>query len=229
MIWDKEKVNFHNFILNNNIIGFFEQPLKLKSGRLSSWYINWRNISSDVYLLDQLTDYILLFVDSLGLNPQCFYGVPEGATKLGIITQFKWARKQKNYNSGTYCLSMGRGKPKEHGDPKDKFFVGIPKGETVILEDVTTTGESLITTIKQLRKLNVNIIASIGLTNRNELRNDGKSVEEIIKEQNLQYYAMSNAVDLLPRIEMNSGKKKQLEEYFKKYGTKQLEFKTIKM
>ena len=229
MNWQIEKENFHNFILNNDIIGFFEQPLKLSSGRLSYWYVNWRNISSDVYLLDQLTDYILSFVDSLGLNPQCFYGVPEGATKLGIITQFKWARKQKNYNSGTYSLSMGRGKPKGHGDPKDKFFVGTPRGKTVILEDVTTTGESLITTIKQLRKFNVKIIASIGLTNRNELRDDGKSVEEIIKEQNLQYYAMSNAVDLLPRIEMNDDIKKQLEEYFKKYGTTQLEFKTIKM
>ncbi len=222
MNWENEKDNFHNFILNNKIIGFFKEPLRLKSGRLSSWYINWRNIASDVYLLDQLTDYILLFIDYLGLNPKCFYGVPEGATKLGIITQYKWARRQKNYNPGCYPLSMGRGKPKEHGDPKDKFFVGIPKGEIIILEDVTTTGESLIDTIKRLKEVNVRIIAAIGLTNRNEKRDDGKSIEEIVKEQNVQYYAMSNAVDLLPRINMNKDIKNHIEEYFKKYGTQQI-------
>jgi len=224
MNWENEKDNFHNFILNNKIIGFFKEPLRLKSGRLSSWYINWRKIASDVYLLDQLTDYILLFIDYLGLNPKCFYGVPEGATKLGVITQYKWARRQKNYNPGSYPLSMGRGKQKEHGDPKDRFFVGIPKGDTIILEDVTTTGESLIATIKKLRDLNVKIIATIGLTNRNELRDDGKSVEEIVKEQNAQYYAMSNAIDLLPRINMNKDIKKQIEEYFKNYGTKRINF-----
>jgi len=222
MNWENEKENFYNFILNNKIIGFFKEPLRLKSGRLSYWYVNWRNIASDVYLLDQLTDYILLFVDDLGLNPVCFYGVPEGATKLGVITQYKWARRQKNYNPGIYPLSMGRGKQKEHGDPKDSFFVGIPKGETIILEDVTTTGESLIATIKKLRDLNVKIIATIGLTNRNELRDDRMSVEEKVKEQNVQYYAMSNAIDLLPKIKMNKDIKKNIEEYFKNYGTKQI-------
>ncbi|MFX1596747.1 MAG: hypothetical protein ACFFBK_11870, partial [Promethearchaeota archaeon] len=84
MNWETEKENFHKFILDNNIIGIFKEPIKLKSGRLSYWYINWRNISSDVFLLDQLTDYIFLFIEYLGLKPRSFYGVPEGATKLGI-------------------------------------------------------------------------------------------------------------------------------------------------
>jgi orotate phosphoribosyltransferase len=39
---------------------------------------------------------------------------------------------------------MGRAKPKDHGDPKDRYFVGEPGGKVVILEDVTTTGKSLI-------------------------------------------------------------------------------------
>ena len=219
MNWENEIDSFHNFILDNKIIGFFKEPLKLKSGRLSYWYVNWRNISSDVYLLDQLTDYILLFIDYLGLKPLCFYGVPEGATKLGIITQYKWARRQKNYNSGIYPLSMGRAKQKEHGDPKDRFFVGIPKGKTIILEDVTTTGDSLINTIINLKKLDVNIIATIGLTNRNELRDDGKSVKVIISEYNIPYYAMSNAIELLPGLDMNQEIKNHIIEYFKKYGT----------
>jgi hypothetical protein len=68
----------------------------------------------------------------------------------------------------------------------------------------------------------VDIIAAIGLTNRNELRDDGKSVKELVNEFNIQYYAMSNAIDLLPRLEMDKENKKHIEEYFKEYGTKQI-------
>ncbi|TET59165.1 MAG: hypothetical protein E3J52_06570 [Promethearchaeota archaeon] len=224
MSWENEKENFYNFIVNNNIIGLFREPIKLKSGRLSFWYINWRNIASDVFLLDQLTDYIFLYINYLGLNPKCFYGVPEGATKIGIITQYKWAKNQENYKSGAYILSMGRGKQKEHGDPKDRFFLGVPNGETVIIEDVTTTGDSLVNAIKKLRELNVKIIAAIGLTNRNELRDDRKSVKEIILENNVQYYAMSNAFDLLPKLEITKEIADHIEAYFKKYGTNRIKF-----
>ena len=224
MSWENEKENFYNFIVNNNIIGLFREPIKLKSGRLSFWYINWRNIASDVFLLDQLTDYIFLYINYLGLNPKCFYGVPEGATKIGIITQYKWAKNQENYKSGAYILSMGRVKQKEHGDPKDRFFLGVPNGETVIIEDVTTTGDSLVNAIKKLRELNVKIIAAIGLTNRNELRDDRKSVKEIILENDVQYYAMSNAFDLLPKLEITKEIADHIEAYFKKYGTNRIKF-----
>ena len=36
---------------------------------------------------------------------------------------------------------MGRAKPKQHGSPEDKYFVGEPNGKIVVLEDVTTTGK----------------------------------------------------------------------------------------
>ena len=199
MSWEKNKELFYNLIIENEIIGFFKEPLKLKSGRLSSWYVNWRNISEDVFLLDKLTDYIISFVENLGIKPDCFYGVPEGATKLGIITQYKWAKSQANYSKGAYNLSMGRAKPKQHGDPKDKYYLGFPKGKIIVLEDTLTTRGSLIETIENLQSFKVNIIAAIGLTDRNEIRDDGKSVEEVIKEKNVQFYAMSNASELLPK------------------------------
>ena len=182
---------FNEFIIKYNIVGFFEEPLKLKSGRLSYWYVNWRNVAQDVYLMDQLTNYLLSFVSYLNLNLTCFYGVPEGATKLGIITQLKWAKLQENFLPYNYILPMGRGKPKEHGDPKDKYFLGIPSGNVVILEDTTTTGESLIDCIKSLNKIDVNVIAAIVLTDRNEFRDDKRTVEEVIADLGIKYYAMS--------------------------------------
>jgi len=224
MTWQKEE--FCEFILENNVIGFFTEPLKLKSGRISPWYVNWRNIAEDVYLIDKLSDYLIKYVQNLGLKPDCFYGVPEGATKLSIITQYKWAKIQHNYVNGAHSLSMGRGKPKEHGDAKDRYFLGIPKGNVIIIEDVTTTGNSLVETINKLSEVGTQIIAAIGLTNRDEIRDDKKSVEELIREKGVKYYAMSNAIDLLPiaydKLKPGRNIAESIEEYFKKYGIKEI-------
>jgi orotate phosphoribosyltransferase len=220
MKWKQE--SFNDFIKTQNVIGIFDTPIKLASGRLSYWYVNWRKITSDAYLLDKLTDFIISFINYLGLNPKCFYGVPEGATKLGIITQFKWAKIQKDYNPGNYPISMGRGKQKEHGDPRDRIFIGLPEDDVVILEDVVTTGGSLLKTIQKLDDFDINIISVIGLTSRNELRVDGSNIKDIITQYDIPFYAMSNAIELLPHIEMKNEIKNKIVEYFKKYGTKNI-------
>ena len=224
MSWETEKDNFYDFIIKNNVVGFFKEPITLKSGRKSYWYVNWRTIAEDVYMLDKVSNFLLLFVKHLNLEPNCFYGVPEGATKLGVITQYKWAFSDKNIQPGKYVLSMGRGKPKDHGELKDKFFLGIPKGKVILLEDTTTTGGSMLNTIDDLIKNKVNIIAAIGLTNRNEIRDDGNTVEEAIKKKKVQYHAMSNAIDLLPKLNPNSTIINHIENYFKKYGVSEIKF-----
>ncbi|MFX1447237.1 MAG: hypothetical protein ACFFCG_03790 [Promethearchaeota archaeon] len=222
MTWEIEKDNFYNFIVENNVVGFFDEALTLKSGRKSYWYVNWRTVAEDVFLLDKVSGFLLSFVKSLKIIPDCFYGVPEGATKLGVITQYKWAFNDKDIKPGKYVLSMGRGKPKEHGALKDKYFLGIPKGKVILVEDTTTTGSSIIKAIDDLSDVNVNIVAAIGLTNRNEIRDDGDTVEEAIRKKKVQYYAMSNALDLIPRLNPNPKISKHIKEYFKKYGTKEI-------
>ncbi|MFX1356513.1 MAG: hypothetical protein ACFFA8_04440 [Promethearchaeota archaeon] len=224
MKWKTIKKSFNDFIIENNIIGIFEEPIILKSGRESYWYVNWRNIAEDVYLIDILTDYIISFVKYLELNPDCFYGVPEGATKLGVITQYKWAKQHKNYGKGIFPLPMGRALPKRHGDPKDKFFVGAPKGKVIILEDTTTTGGSLIECIENLQILNLNIIAAIVLTDRNEKRNDGKTVKQVINERGIKYFPMSNAIEILPYLKPKRILANHIEDYFKMYGSSNLRF-----
>ncbi|MEM4347413.1 MAG: hypothetical protein QW802_02365 [Candidatus Altiarchaeota archaeon] len=220
------KEEFNNFIIENKVVGFFDEPIKLKSGRLSNWYVNWRNIAEDVFLLDKLSDYVIAFVNELNLKPKCFYGVPEGATKLSLLTQYKFAKKQKDYGKGEYPLAMGRGREKEHGEEKDRYFLGVPKGPTIVIEDVTTTGNSLIETIKILQKFNIEILAAISLTNRNELDENGKKVEDKIREFGIAYYTMSNALEILPiackKFKLNEKAKKLLQEYFEKYGTEKL-------
>lgn len=221
-----ERNAFNEFIVENNVIGFFKEPIKLKSGRESHWYVNWRTVTESVYLTDRLTDFILSFAEDNKLEPDCFYGVPEGATKLALITQYKYAKRRKDYGAGRYVLPMGRGKPKEHGEMKDRYFLGMPRGKTIIIEDVTTTGGSLTSAIRVLKEAEVEIIAAIGLTNRMEKRDDGKTVEETVNEFGVKYISMSDAIELLPIAykKQNPGEEigKSVEEYFKKYGTKEV-------
>ncbi len=220
---------FDDFILENGIIGFHEQPVKFKSGRMCNCYVNWRTAAEDVYLIDQLTDFVLSFVIGHQLPVDTFYGVPEGATKLGVLTQYKWAKSQKTFSKGSHTLAMGRGKEKDHGDPKDKSFLAMPKGRVVVLEDVTTTGGSLIKTIDSLKALNVDIVAAIALTNRNELTDDKKNVADILTSKGVPYFAMSNLLTLLPKLCSQHTQTPEIltatETYFKTYGTQPLSLK----
>lgn len=221
--------SFNEFVLYHNVIGFSEQPLKLKSGRTSHWYADWSKVTGYVFQLEQLTEYIIAFTHDLGLQPDCFYGVPEGATKLGMITQYNWAKLSPNYAPYSHILPMGRERPKEPEASKEKYFVGEPRGKTILLENVTTTGSSLLAMIDSLTEAEIPIIAAISLTDRMELRDDGQSVQKAIESKKILYFALSNALKLLPEAyqRLNPGERvaKAIEEEFEKYGVEKLKLK----
>jgi len=221
-----DQAAFNRFIMEHNVYGFFDRAVTLKSGRTSHFYANWRAVVEDVFLTERLAAFVLDFVADQQLAVDTFYGVPEGATKLGIIAQLTWAKRQDNYGPGSHCLVMGRAKPKEHGLPRDRYFVGQPRGKVVVLEDVTTTGGSLLVTVEQLRDAEIEISAAISLTNRMEKRDDGQSVEELFRKKGLAYLSMSSALDILPQVyqRLNPGEKigRAIEEEFARYGVSPL-------
>ena len=216
---------YNKFLIENNVIGFFEEPVTLKSGRISNWYVNCRYLLDEVGVIDKLTDFVLAFSDDKGISADYFYGVPEGATKLAVILSYKIGKLDNNENQ---ALVIGRGKPKEHGDPKDRYFIGPVKerDKVIVIEDVTTTGGSLIDTIKHLQESNIEAVAAIGLVNRMEKRDDGKSVEQVINELNVPYFSMGNSMELLPMARDDSKPSdsvlEEVEKYFDQYGIEPL-------
>ncbi len=220
---------FNKFIEGNNVYGFFEDAITLKSGRKSHFYANWRNVVEDVWLTDQLADFVISFTGSIDLGVDTFYGVPEGATKLGLITQFKWARRFTNYAKGSHALAMGRAKPKDHGAPKDKYFVGMPRGNCVVIEDVTTTGGSLLRTLEGLNEAGVRVVGVLSLTNRMEKRDDGLSVEEVVKNKGFSFHSMSSSLDLLPvmykKLQPGRHIADAIEQEFREYGVEKLKLR----
>jgi len=231
-MFDQEK--FNEFVIENKVLGFFDKPITLKSGRKSHWYLNWRTVSNSVRKMDTLTNFIIekMLVDFKDIDS--VIGVPEGATKVGMITQCKWfdaTISEDGYGSlesDDLPLPMGRAKPKEHGDPKDRFFVGEPKGNVVVIEDVTTTGGSLFKFVEFLKELeSVNKISVIALSNRNALTESvvvtssdinklDYSVEGFLKNIGIKYIALSEAVDLLPTFIEQQKPNEEIVESIKK-------------
>lgn len=218
---------FDNFVVGNDVIGFFKDPIRLKSGRTSNWYVNWREPTSDIHNIDYIANQIIAFTADNGLNPDTFYGVPEGASKLGVITQYLWSQQNLHQpESGEFSLPMGRGNPKEHGIPKDRFFLGMPKGRTVVIEDVTTTGGSLLEELAKLKSADVHVVAALGLTNRMELRDDRQSVRQAVEAVGVPYFQLSSALDILPKVyaKIQPGEEvgRAIEKEFEKYGVEKL-------
>ncbi len=190
---------FHNFIVQNNIVKFSDTPFTLKSGQQSNVYVNWRIATEDVFSTDQLSDFLLSYLTDKNLEADCIIGVPEGATKLGIITSYKLAKQNPNYKSGSHVLAMGRGKPKTHGDVKDSHFIGLPQNKkVVVIEDVTTTGTSLREFIGKLKEAGVDVIAAITLTNRHPSKQElNDSFSGLCP-----LYAMSELENIIPLINL---------------------------
>jgi orotate phosphoribosyltransferase len=221
-----EREEFVKFVIDHGVVGFFEQPVKLRSGRLSHWYANWRTIAGDAYLVDILSDFLIAFLHDMKIDFDTVYGVPDGATKLGIVTQFKWARRRENYGEGSYTLLMGRSAPKEHGVAADRFFLGNPAGRVIVVEDVTTTGGSLIRAIESLRGAGADVVAAVGLTNRMDRRDDGVGVMGAVAELDVPYFSMTDAHEVLPvayeRANPGDTVRAAVEQEFEKFGVKPL-------
>lgn len=220
------QTEFNQFVINNEIVGFFDLPVRLVSGRETQCYVNWRNAVADVYLSDQLADYVLAYTQAKELSVDTYYGTPDGATKLAVICQYKHAKSATNFGPGSHALAMGRKYAKDHGESKDRFFVGAPRGKTLVIEDVTSTGGSLLESVKSLQALEIEVAGALALTNRNQVMKDGRHVSQALAELGVEYLAMSNLQELLPTIleikKPGEAVKKSLIDEFKQVGVEPL-------
>ncbi len=227
-----DQTAFESFVIDSNIVGFSEKLIRFVSGRECNCYVNWRVALNDVFLVDELVQHTMKFIETKVAagelaRPDCIYGVPDAATKLGILLQYTWAKNSPNYGKGSHVLSMGRKTPKEHGKAEDRFFVGMPRGKTLVVEDTSTTGGSIVETLDRLIEAEVEIVGALGLTNRMEKTDEGLSVEQAIATRKsngkpVKYYAMSTLPGLLPalckKLNPTAEMKTFLEGYFERYG-----------
>ncbi len=193
------KKQFIEFFINNGGVSFFGKNIKGKySGKPPTIYFNWRTIVEDVYNLEKCADYVISYVESKGLNPDCFLGIPEGASKLAILMQYRWAKKSGKYKKGSHVIPLARGRPKEYGMPKDREFLGIPKGKVFLIEDIVARGGGIKDTIKKLKKLRIVPYAIIVLCDRTKEKNKTKLLKFLSKKK-IKYYALTNEKEVVEK------------------------------
>ena len=212
--FDQNKYN--NFLLTCGVIGFFDKDIILKSGRKCRYYANCRRLTDSSMKTLETASFVNSFINDNFKGFDYVYGVPAGATKLAIAINLQ--------SDKDIPLVIGREKPKKHGEPKDRFFIGpIKSGQKIILiEDVTTTGQSLLNEVKKLHDAGIEILGAIGLVDRQEYRDDGLSVAEALLQKGIKYLSMSTSSELISKIFSDNPPDietiKKVKDYFEKYS-----------
>lgn len=194
---------FKDFVLEHKVIGASDIPFTLASGKTSYFYVNWREVCDDLFSFCQLLSIVAPMTQREFPLAQCFYGVPEGGTKLGLFLQYEIFRKCCLEEKRSFPFSMGRAKPKERGPLSHRKFLGTPRGYTVLVEDVATTGESLLQALEDLKRIEgCKPYGVLVLTDREQRLGNGQSLKQVIEGQNLKYFSFSYAKDLLKDLNL---------------------------
>ena len=163
------KYYFENNILYRNIKALFDlQCFKignytLKSGLTSPYYLDMRNIISCPSIMENFcnhiyTKFLIPFTEIIPIKNLHVCGVPYAGIPTATILSFK----------SNIPLLMIRKEPKKYGTKK--IVEGLyQKGDKVILiEDVITTGKSLLETIDKIEKEDLEVIGIIAIVDRQQ-------------------------------------------------------------
>jgi orotate phosphoribosyltransferase len=217
-LWENMTFNRNEFdywLISHYCIGFHEKPIILSSGRPSPYFVNLRKLTDNVPVANELLYWVAEYLEDKKLDPDYFYGVPDGATKLGILA---------SYRLGEGKLVQGRKKPKTHGESADMYFIGpMGKNDHIgVFDDVITTGD---TTIEETEKIGISgakIDFIVSLFDRLELRDDGRTAKQALNDLGIHYDYMTAADTLIPLAFKKLNPRKEIREkvieYLERYS-----------
>jgi len=160
---------FAIFLHQNDIIKFGD--FTLASGKKSSYYIDLRLVASFPHIFRKMTKNLQKLVsEKTGLdNFDSLVSVPTGGLIIGSALAIETVKP----------LIYVRDKPKDYGTTKSiegKIFSGM---KVVLIDDVITTGNSVINGIKQLKDAGLSISDVYVIINRLEGASNTLKLEEV--------------------------------------------------
>ena len=160
---------FAIFLHQNDIIKFGD--FTLASGKKSSYYIDLRLVASFPHIFRKMTKNLQKLVsEKTGLdNFDSLVAVPTGGLVIGSALAIETVKP----------LIYVRDKPKDYGTTKSiegKIFSGM---KVILIDDVITTGNSMINAIKQLKDAGLSISDVYVIINRLEGANNTLELEEV--------------------------------------------------
>ena len=160
---------FAIFLHQNDIIKFGD--FTLASGKKSSYYIDLRLVASFPHIFRKMTKNLQKLVsEKTGLdNFDSLVSVPTGGLIIGSALAIETVKP----------LIYVRDKPKDYGTTKSiegKISSGM---KVVLIDDVITTGNSVINGIKQLKDAGLSISDVYVIINRLEGASNALKLEEV--------------------------------------------------
>lgn len=167
---------FTIFLFENKILRFGD--FTLASGKKSPYYIDLRLVASYPHQFRKMIKNLQnLISDELGLDSfESIVSVPTGGLVIASALAIETVKP----------LMYVRNKPKDYGTTKSiegKFSEGM---KVVMIDDVATTGGSVINAIKILKEENIMIKDAYVIVNRSE------GAEQALKEQGVKIHQIAD-------------------------------------
>ena len=149
---------FAVFLFKNNIIKFGN--FTLTSGKKSSYYIDLRLIPSFPHQFRKMIKNLQkLVIEKIGLdNFDSIVSIPTGGLIIGSALAIETVKP----------LIYVRNKPKDYGTAKSIEGQTLSGMQVVMVDDIATTGISLLNGIKQLKIAKISISDAFVIINRLE-------------------------------------------------------------
>lgn len=171
---------FSTFLYEKKIIQFGD--FTLASGKKSSYYVDLRLVPSHPHEFRKMVKYLQNeIIKDVGLeNFDSLVSVPTGGLVIASALAIETVKP----------LIYVRSKPKDYGTSKSiegKIHDGL---KVVMIDDVATTGGSVVNGIKALKEANVEIKDAYVIVNRME------GADESLKEQGVTLHTIANVMQI---------------------------------
>jgi len=171
---------FSIFLFENKIIQFGD--FTLASGKKSSYYVDLRLVPSYPHQFRKMVKHLQNeIIDKIGLeNFDSIVSVPTGGLVIASALAIETVKP----------LIYVRSKPKDYGTTKSvegKIHDGL---KVVMVDDVATTGGSVINAIKSLKESKIKVEDAFVIVNRME------GADEALNEEGVKLHSLTNVMQI---------------------------------
>lgn len=233
---EQYKTDFIEFLLSSGALKI-GGPFKLKSGRMSPYFLNVGDFN-DGTGINKLGNYYAQCISSnVGTDFNLVFGPPYKGIPLSVTTVIGLTRK--GHNKG---FSYYRKEVKLHGEAtgtgtskaqlQKELIIGYPiaDGSKVLLvDDVFTTGDTKYEALGVLDAVadNVSVSAVVIAGDRQELNEDGETaIEHFTKDKKIPVFAIVQVSDIIDYLydskKLSPADESALKRYLRAWGTKEV-------
>ncbi|KAG0511829.1 MAG: Orotate phosphoribosyltransferase [Nitrosopumilales archaeon] len=171
---------FATFLHQNGVLRFGE--FTLSSGKKSSYYIDLRIIPSFPHQFRKMIKHLQNSItEDIGLdNFDSIASIPTGGLVIASALAFEILKP----------LIYVRNKPKEHGTTKSVEGVTRSDMKVLVIDDVATTGSSVVNGVKQLKEAGTKVTDAYVIINRLE------GAEKMLESESVKLHQLTDIMEI---------------------------------